>query len=286
MTPEDRLRQAIQHRTDNVEPSPDGLTRIEEKLMDAQQDTKRNRILMAVGAAAAAIALVVGAVVLSQDDDEVNTADTTTTLTGETTTTEATTTTEGTTTTTAFAPVVDPSAPIFPDPNTSQRFDDPVAVASAWAKDVVGFRDPIADPFQAGDNRSGEVEIRSFAESAPTVVLVRQLEDDTWFVIGATTDSIQLSEPTTGATISSPQTLAGAAYAFEGVVNVRLYVDGVTEPIAETFVMGRGDGVLGDFSSPIDFSAPAGSQYGVLLFSEASGEDGSAIFAAAIRVAL
>lgn len=284
MTPEDRLRQAIRTRTDNVGPSPDGLTRIEEKLMDTQQDTKRNRILMAVGAAAV-VALVVGAVVLSQDDDEVNTAGSTT-LAGETTTTEAPTTTEGTTTTTAFAPVVDPSLPIFPDPATSRRFDDPVAVAAAWAKDVVGFRDPIADPFQAGDNRSGEVEIRSFAESAPTVVLVRQLEDDTWFVIGATTDSIRLSEPTTGATISSPQTLTGAAYAFEGTVNVRLYVDGATEPIAETIVTGRGDGVLGDFSSPIDFSAPAGSQYGVLLFSEASGEDGSAIFAAAIRVAL
>jgi len=284
MTPEDRLRQAIRTRTDNVEPSPDGLTRIEEKLMDAQQDTKRNRILMAVGAAAV-VALVVGAAVLSQDDDEVNTAGSTT-LAGETTTTEAPTTTEGTTTTTAFAPVVDPSLPIFPDPATSRRFDDPVAVAAAWATDVVGFRDPIVDPFQAGDNRSGEVEIRSFAEGAPTVVLVRQLEDDTWFVIGATTDSIRLSEPATGATISSPQTLTGAAYAFEGVVNVRLYVDGVTEPIAETIAMGRGDGVLGDFSSPIDFSAPAGSKYGVLLFSEASGEDGSAIFAAAIRVAL
>lgn len=251
--------------------------------MDAEQDSNRKPIVMVVGAVVAVAAIVVGFLVLTSDDDEVDTSSTTTT--GETTTTETTTTSQETTTT-AFAPTVDPSVPIFPDPGTSQRFDDPVAVATAWVNDVVGFSDPIVGSFQPGDSRSGEVEVRGFAEGAPTVVLVRQLEDDTWFVIGATTDSIRVTEPEGGAPISSPQALVGAAYAFEGVVNVRLYADGDNEPIAESIVMGRGDGVLGDFSDTIEFDAPAGAEFGVLIFSEASGEDGSAVYATAFRVAL
>src|SRR4029079_9167443 len=94
----------------------------------------------------------------------------------------------------------------------------------------------------------GEVEVRASADGAPTVVLVRQLEDDSWFVIGSTTDSIQLATPEPRATITSPQELIGMAYAFEGTVNVRLYVDGTQEPVADTVVTGRRDGVLGDFS--------------------------------------
>lgn len=251
--------------------------------MDAQPDKPRNRALIGVSALAALLAVVLTVVVLSDDDDDVVGTEATTTS-ADTTTTVETTTTEGTTTT-AISSVVDPAAPLFPDPDTSRRFDDPVAVATVWATDVVGFTDPVVGPFQSGDSRSGEVEVRSFAAGAPTVVLVRQLQDDTWFVIGAATDSIRIAEPAAGATISSPQTLAGAAYAFEGTVNVRLYADGVAKPIAETFVTGRGDGVLGNFSGSIEFVAPPGARFGVLLLLEASAKDGGANAVAAIRVA-
>lgn len=245
--------------------------------MDAQPETPRNRILIGVGAAVAVLAVVLAVVVLSSDDDEVGTSATTTS--GDTTTT-------GETTTTVFAPTVNPAVPIFPDPGTSQRFEDPVAVATAWATEVVGFRDPVVDPFQSGDNRSGEVEVRSFAEGAPTVVLVRQLEDDTWFVIGAVTDSIQLATPAAGDTITSPQPLVGMAYAFEGTVVVQLYVDGTQEPIEETFVTGRGDGVLGDFSGELTFTDTTGATHGVLVLTSNSGEDGAPIEASVIRVKL
>ena len=128
--------------------------------------------------------------------------------------------------------------------------------------------------------------MRAFADGAPTVVLVRQLEDDTWFVIGATTDSIQLATPAAGATIASPQPLIGMAYAFEGTVNVRLYVDGTQEPIAETVVTGRGDGVLGDFTGELNFDDPTGATHGVLVLTSASGEDGAPVEASVIRVEL
>ncbi len=283
MTAEDRLRQAIEAHTTRVEPSADALHTIQEKLMDAHQTDTRNRVLIGLGAAAAVVALVVGALVLTSDDDEPVVSD-------DTTTTEQTTTTEGTTTseTTTTIPFqgVDPAPAVYPDPTTSQRFDDPTSAATAFIRDFVGFTNPIVGEFAQGDARSGEVEVRPFADGAPTVVLVRQLEDDTWFVIGATTDSIRLDTPANGDAITSPQPLVGMAYAFEGTVDVRLFVDGTQEPVAETFVTGRGDGVLGDFEGELTFANPGGASHGVLMLTSGSGEDGAPIAAAVIRVAL
>lgn len=281
MNPEDRLRAAITARTSSVEPAQDGLHRIEEKLMEAQRATNRNRLLMGVGTAAAAIAAVVGVLALDDDGEKVDAVATTTTTVPPTTTT---TTSDTTSTSEGLAPTVDPTLTVFPDPSTSRRFDDPQAVALAFAKEMVGFRDPVIGDFAQGDSRSGEVEVRAFSQGAPTSVLVRQLDDDTWFVIGAIVESIRLDNPPGGATISSPQPLEGAASAFEGHVVVRLFVDGVAEPIAETFVTGRGDGELGDFVGELVFDLPAGAEHGVLVLLEPSAEDGSTNAATVIRV--
>jgi Immunoglobulin-like domain of bacterial spore germination len=280
MTPEDRLRQAIEARASRVEPSADALSRIEEKLMDAQRSDNRRRVLLGLGAAAAVVAIVVGAVVLTGDDDEPVSSDDTTTTTSESTTT----TTESTTTTTTFQGV-DPDVPVYPDPTTSQRFDDPSAAALGFAT-FAGYREPIIGELQQGDSRSGEIEVRAFPQGAPTLVLLRQLEDDAWYVIGVTTDSIVLTTPQIGDTLTSPQPLEGQAYAFEGTVQVRLFADGVQEPIGETFVTGRGDGVLGEFTGEIEFTNDTGATHGVLLLLSEGGEDGSTIEASAIRVRL
>ena len=165
MTPEDRLRDAIRSRTSRVEPSADALQHIEEKLMEAQQHDNRNRVFLGIGSAAVIIAVIVGVLALTGDDDPVSSDGTTTT--SETTTTEDTTTTEGTTTTTTFAGI-DPALPVFPDPTTSQRFDDPKAAATAFVSDFLGFSTPIVGDFAQGDSRSGEVEVRPFDQGLPT----------------------------------------------------------------------------------------------------------------------
>ena len=282
MTPDERLRSAITARTAGIEPGPDGLERIQEKLMDAERDTNRNRLLLALGSAAAAVAVVVAVIALDDDDTRtIDTADTTTTAPEPSTTTS---TSEPSTTTVVTPPTVDPGPAVFPDATSSRRFDDPVALAQAFATDLLGFRDPLVSDFMQGDSRSGEVAVRAFELGNPTTVLVRQLEDDTWFVIGAVVESIRLDEPEQGATIASPQVLRGAAFAFEGTVDVRLFVDGVIEPIAKTFVTGRGDGELGDFTGELAFDLPTGAQHGVLVLSEASAEDGATIAATVIRV--
>jgi hypothetical protein len=283
MTIEDRLRDAIVRHTSGVEPSPDALERIEEKLMQTQTDLNRKRWLIGIGAAAAAVAVVVGILALADDDDTVETADTTTTE--ATTTTESTSTTEATTTTSGFA-VVDPAPAIYPDPGTSQRFEDPGSLVSTFAREYVGMTDPIVGDLMQGDSRSGEVEVRGFPEGAPTTVLVRQLEDDTWFVIGAVTESIQPAAPEQGATVSSPIALTGQAYAFEGTVQVELRVDGMVEPLSETFVTGRGDGVLGDYEGELPYDPQPEGTYATLLYLSEGGEDGAPISFAATRVQL
>lgn len=282
MNPEDRLRAAITARTSSVEPTQDGLHRIEEKLMEAQRATNRNRLLIGLGTAAAAVAAVVGVLALDEDGEKIDAVATTTTA--DPTSTTTTTASDTTSTTQGLPPTVDPTLPVFPDPSTSRRFDDPQAVALAFAKEMVGFRDPVIGEFAQGDSRSGEVDVRAFAQGAPTSVLVRQLEDDTWFVIGAIVESIRLDNPPGGATISSPQALGGAASAFEGHVVVRLFVDGVAEPVAETFVTGSGDSELGDFVGELAFDLPDGAEHGVLMLFEPSAEDGSTNAATVIRV--
>lgn len=287
MTVEDRLRATIARHTSGVEPSPDALERIEEKLMQTQTDRNRKRWLIGAGAAAAVVAVIVGVVVLT-DDEEVETTDTTSTTAEETTTSSETTTTsepERTTTTPGFA-VVDPSRAVFPDPATSQRFEDPVALVSSFARDYVGMTDPVVGEFMQGDSRSGEVEVRGFPEGAPSTVLVRLLEDDTWFVIGAVTDSIRPATPEQGATVTSPIALTGQAYAFEGTVQVELRVDGAVEPLAETFVTGRGDGVLGDYQGELAYDPQPEGTYATVLYLSEGGEDGAPIHVAATRVQL
>jgi hypothetical protein len=249
--------------------------------MDAQRSDNRKRVLIGLGAVAAVVALVLAAIVLTDDDDEPVSSGGSSTTTSETTTTSST---SSTTTTTIPFQGVDLDVPLYPDPTTSQRFDDPSAAAHSFAT-WAGFTHPVIGEFRAGDARSGEIEVRSFEGGAPTIVLLRQLEDDAWYVIGSTTESIKLDTPQPGASITSPQELAGQAFAFEGNVVVRLYADGVQEPIAQTNVTGRGD-MLGPFSGELEFSNDTGAGHGVLLLFGTSGEDGGATDLAAIRVRL
>jgi hypothetical protein len=294
MTAEDRLRKAIQDHTSRVEPRPDGLARIEEKLMaehSASTPTSRNRMALAAGALAAVVLLVVGFIALTGDDDDPvdiadDTSSTTETTEGEDTTTstteaeDTTTTTEADeeeTTTTETAPPpqtpVDPDAVLFPDPFTSQRFEDPQAVAAAFATDVVGMDDPTIGEFMQGDSRSGEVQVSPLDDGRVfSTVLVRQMEDDSWFVIGAVTDEIVLEDPENGGSVGDPVQLSGQARAFEGTVLVTVLADG-HGPVGDGFVTGGGAEVL-PFEGEIDIDLPDGAERGILLLYTDSAEDG------------
>ncbi len=315
MTTEDRLRQAMQARTTRVDPSADALHRIEEKLVTTRQHDDRKRLIILCSTAAAAVVVVAGILVLNgdgPDDENIAVAVSTTTTEARTTTTEtvdkspaptattsattattsATTATTGPTatttpttpnpTSTTVAPTfVDPAAPIFPNPTTTRRFHAPEALVAAFASEAVGMTAPIVGDFAQGDSRSGEVEVRGFPESAPTTVLVRQLEDDTWFVTGAVTASIQPDVPAAFDTVVSPLALTGAAFAFEGTVQVTMFADGTDAPVGATFVTGAGD-MLGPYEGEIAFTTPGA--FGWLLYTSEGGEDGAPIEFAAVRL--
>jgi hypothetical protein len=313
MTPEERLRRALQEHTSHVEPHPDGLARIEEKLMTepTRTDDSRSRRGMTLAAAglAAAVLLVVGFFALRGDDDGGDTLDvvdepeeTTTTEAEEpddttpddgTTTEPDTTTTEAETTTTEADGTPDPTAPppptpvdpasvVFPDPFTSQRFDDPVNLARAFAVDVAGMEDPVVGELMQGDARSGEVEVRPRQDGPPSTVLVRQMDDDAWFVIAAVNDEIRLEEPENGGEVGNPVQLRGEARAFEGTVLVSVLADGAGV-VGEGFVTGGGSEIL-PFEGEIDVDLPDDATHGIVLLYTDSAEDGSVWSFMAVRV--
>jgi hypothetical protein len=235
-----------------------------------------------------ASALLVGAVVLGACGDDDDGASTTTeeetTTTAEETTTEATTTTEASTTT-AAEPAGQPDQAVWPFVESDVRFDDPAAAARSFVTDYLGFRDPVVEAFQQGDSRSGEVPVRPAAQGPVTTVLVRQVtEDDSWWVIGAANDSLQLAAPEALATVSSPLAIAGQSTAFEATFVAEVRKDGSTEALVRQPVMGGSMGEMGPFSADLTFESPGEGGGAVVLLSE-SMEDGSTWEASVVRIA-
>jgi hypothetical protein len=129
-----------------------------------------------------------------------------------------TSTTTGTTTSDTDTIVLPPttlngevSQVISPRHGSATRYDDPIAAARAFAVEFVGFDPIIVGAFQPGDNRSGDVEIRSHANASRTVVHVHQVDGDDWAVIGASNQHITITQPGALAEIESPMVLAGNA---------------------------------------------------------------------------
>lgn len=258
---------------------------------------------LVAGAVALLAALVVTLLLITSDDDE--TADSVATTEAAATTvvidtTDAPATTESPATTqspetTEPAETTEPSTTGAPAPDdlrtaiwpwfdTDVRYSDPVDAAVGFATDYLGFVDPIASEFMAGDSRSGEVEIRSFDTGPATVVFLRQLtDDDSWWILGAASENITIDEPEALAEVTSPLTVSGTALAFEGTVDVQLRADGNGEPIFEGFVTGSGGPEPGPYSEVFEFTSP-GETGGALVMLSLSSEDGSTLEASAMRI--
>jgi hypothetical protein len=228
--------------------------------------------------ALAAIVAVASVLTAGCGDDDDSGASTTTTSSAVTTTTSG-----GSTSTTTLSPD-DRAFAIWPFETSGERYDDPVDAATAFAVEMAGFDDPIVGEFQQGDSRSGEVPLRPLPDGPVTTVLVRQLgADDGWFVIGAITDDITVSEPAAQSAIDHPLTVRGEARAFEGTVQVAVIADGSTEPIGTGFVTATGGTERGPFEGSIAFDVPQGG-WGTVLFFTTSAEDGRVREVTAVRV--
>ncbi|WP_332664731.1 Gmad2 immunoglobulin-like domain-containing protein [Aeromicrobium sp.] len=199
--------------------------------------------------------------------------------------TEPTATSEPAPTTTAPGAITQQEAAtvVWPDPAGELRYNDPMTAVAGYAEELIGFDAPAYGEFMPGDSRSGEVELRATARGAVTTVLVRQMGDGNWYVLGSSTPNIELETPAAGASIDDPLSLAGRARAFEGTVQVSVFELGGARPVGEGFVTGRGDGVLGAFSDEVRWDNP-GTGRGVLVLYTESAEDGSVWEAMSIPV--
>jgi hypothetical protein len=240
--------------------------------------------LVASGVAVIA-AVVVVAIVATRDDDARSPS--TTTLTTTATSTSSPTTTGPSQTsapTTATTATIDRASAVWPYVAGTTRYADPTAAARGFATDFVGFRTPVVGAFQPGNSLSGEVDVRPRADGPVTSVALRKFAtDDSWWVVGAITADIQLSDPATLATISSPVRLRGSSTAFEGTVQTQVRQDGTVTPLGSGFVMGGASGVLAPFDGTLTFIHPTAASGAIVLYS-VSAENGQVMQATVLRV--
>ena len=251
--------------------------------VEDREERSDNRVALAI-VALLVVAAVAGLVwwLVADDDDEV-TSSSTTPPSSETTTSS---TTEPSTTEPPFAPTLteeELATVIWPNQDTSQRFSDPSAAAYSFATELLGFTEPVMGEFMAGDSRSGEIEIRAAEDGPPTTVAVRQLGDDSWWVLGAQTPDIVLEQPEAGASATSPLQLSGQSRAFEGTVQVAVLRDGSTDPMGSGFVTGGATEQLAPFSGEVEFDA-ADAEWGALALTTTSAEDGRVWQATVVRI--
>jgi hypothetical protein len=187
--------------------------------------------------------------------------------------------------TTSTAPsAVQPDTAVWPFAAESTRYSDPESVARSFAVTFLGFADPVVGPFQQSDSRSGEVPVQASSTGPVTMVIVRMLTgDNSWWVLGASSPNLQLETPKTLDTIRSPVTLAGQSTAFEATVNVQIRQDGVLAPLKRAIVMGGSNGVMGPFSSTVEFGKPTAGA-GAIVLETTSAKDGNILEASVIRV--
>jgi len=249
-------------------------------------DAKKRWALIA-GVLAIVAALIAVLFVTSGDDDEEGIPSPTMTEVGETTAVIDTTIVVQTTApeATVATPVPDSlRSAVWPWADTDTRYADPVEAATGFAIEYLGFVEPIVGEFLAGDSLSGEVEVRAVENGPITVVFVRQLtDDDSWWILGASSANITVDAPEAEADITSPLTVSGSASAFEGTVDVELRADDNGEPIFQGFVTGSGDAEPGPFSESFEFTSP-GETGGALVMRSTSPKDGSTFEATVLRI--
>ena len=189
------------------------------------------------------------------------------------TTVVPTTTVETTTVPTTATPTTTAVNPTQPAiwPAGDIVFATPEAAAGDFVQVVLGVP-PLLGDFQAGDSRSGEIEVFSPGEGSPvsrSVLFLRQLgPSDGWFVIGAANSAISITTPQTGSEVTvGPLTVAGSARGFESTVLVRAFVSGRATPLLDEVITAGGAFETSEpYSVTVDLSgAPVGSVVTLLV---------------------
>ena len=172
---------------------------------------------------------------------------------------------------------------MWPTAASSIRYRTPDAATMGFAIDYLHMVNPIIGQFQQGDARSGEVPVQPSTTGPVTTVLVRELgTDNSWWVLGAGTAAIALTEPVWDASITSPVMLKGSAMAYKGTVQTQVREDDNSKPLGQGHVTG-GSTAMGPFSGSLAFTK-ARAKYGAVVLYTTSAETGTVMEASVIRI--
>jgi hypothetical protein len=144
-------------------------------------------------------------------------------------------------------------------------FTTPTAAAEDFVRRVIGV-EPVLGEFQAGDSRSGEIEVVFRGESGnatPIVrsrLLMRQLgASNGWFVLAAVNDFVSIDSPDSSATVpAGPLVVSGVGRGFEATLNITTFVAGsVDRSFGAAIAMGGAYEKPEPFSATVDLSGAA-----------------------------
>lgn len=136
----------------------------------------------------------------------------------------------------------------------------PEEAATAFVESTLGVPARLGE-FMAGDSRSGEIELQFAGESGATpitrsLLLVRQLGGDGWFVLAAINEFASITSPESGASVpAGPLEVSGVGRGFEGAVVVEAFRPGQAEPLDTQLAQGGSMAEAEPFTVTLDLSA-------------------------------
>ena len=230
---ERQLRDAIDARAGAVPDADDGSL---DAIRSRVRTGRRSRGPFAVAAVAAAAAIVIAAaVVLTRDDG------TTTVIVPAGSTSSAPTTSSSSTTPTTQAATI----AIWPLPGGAP-FATPEDAAVSFARDYLGFGDPVAHP------RTDTVEVTPNGDAGPRTTVDYAAVTGGWVVTGARSDQVTIEQATVNAAAID---VSGKSEAFEAQIALQLRPLATTTPTATTTAMG-GSTELAPYQATIGASGP------------------------------
>ena len=307
MTMDERVRRALHHHAERIEPADEGWERLQERAGEARRRRRRGWATGATGAVAAALLLVVAVATLGGGEPRV-------VETGP------------------AAPSLSTSPPALPPPpdgpppisdrgaptvvpgiwplhtvadleayrdSGSTRYEDPVDVARSFAVDYLGMVDPLVGEPADGDAGTVEVIVRPRGESGQplppgtmdTVVVLSSLgrggpagPGGPWNVSSTSSSDIHLDGDPFRNGVASPIAVSGEATAFEGTVQVEVREAGMAagEALGRDFVTAGALGNFAPFAADIDFDPPSTEGFGALVVYTESAVDGTTMEATVV----
>jgi hypothetical protein len=267
MTIEDRLRDAIQERTDDVHPTR-GYEEVRSRA--AFERRRRDRRRLAGGGAALAVAASLVAFVLvpalgGDDDQRLETGPSATQPT--------------------TPPTTEPEAPTMPPPDDAPFVwvaDDastPEEAAERFAVEYLRMVDPLVGTYDAEGSDFGWVAVRAFDRGPASEVQVGEAGGGRWGVIQATTSEILVSSPRPAGRVASPLEVSGRGRAYEGHIDVEVR-DRSGAVIADGYVTACQDEEHCPFEGSFPF--PSTTESGALVLSTSSADDGRLLVATVV----